>query len=146
MSTPDALKVAEEAGLDLVEVSPNAVPPVCRIMDYGKYKYQMSKKAHEAKKKQSTIQVKMIKFRTRTDKHDFDFKLRNIKRFLGHGDKVKCLVFFRGREITHLEIGRNLLLRVVEEVGEDGVVEQAPKMEGRSMTLLLGPVNQPSAK
>jgi len=146
MPTQEALRVAEEAGLDLVEVSPNAEPPVCRIMDYGKFKYQLSKKAHEAKKKQSTIQVKMVKFRTRTDEHDFQFKLRSMLKFLSQGDKVKVLVFFRGREITHPDLGRNMLMRVMEETKDIAVVEQAPKMEGRSMTLLLGPQSSAAAK
>ncbi len=139
MPIHEALKLAEDAGLDLVEVSPNAKPPVCRLMDYGKYKYQMSKKAHEAKKKQAVIHVKEVKYRVRTEEHDFQFKLRNVKRFLSQGNKVKVTVFFRGREITHPELGKGMLERIVAETQEIAVVEQAPKMEGRNMTMLLGP-------
>jgi translation initiation factor IF-3 len=112
-------------------------------MDYGKYKYQMSKKAHEAKKKQTVILVKEVKFRTRTDEHDFQFKLRNIKKFLAQGNKVKAAVFFRGREITHPDIGRNILNRIVEATKEEAVVEMATKFEGRNMILILGPVAAP---
>ncbi|VAV84909.1 Translation initiation factor 3 [hydrothermal vent metagenome] len=108
-------------------------------MDYGKYKYQMSKKAHEAKKKQTVILVKEVKFRTRTDEHDFQFKLRNIKRFLGQGNKVKAAVFFRGREITHPEIGRVMLDRVIEDTKDIAVIEQMTKFEGRNMILILAP-------
>lgn len=143
LSVDDALKRAEDIGLDLVEVSPNASPPVCRLMDYGKYKYQMSKKAHEAKKKQTVILVKEVKFRTRTDEHDFQFKLRNIKKFLAQGNKVKAAVFFRGREITHPDIGRSILDRIVEATKDEAVVEMATKFEGRNMILILGPLAAP---
>lgn len=137
-----ALKAAEDAGLDLVEVAPHAAPPVCRIMDYGKHKYLMSKKAHEAKKKQTIIHVKEVKFRCKTEEHDFQFKLKNIIRFLRGGNKVKVSMLFRGREITHTEIGHQMLQRVVEEVREYGSVEQMPRLEGRSMTMIISP-NQP---
>lgn len=146
MSSDDACALAEDKGLDLVEVSPNAKPPVCRIMDYGKYKYLMSKKAHEAKKKQTVIHVKEVKFRVKTEEHDFLFKLKNIFRFLGNGDKVKVVIFFRGREITHKELGMNKLKRVIEETKDVAVVEAMPRMEGRTMILMLGPVVAKTAR
>lgn len=136
----EALKTADDAGLDIVEVSPEADPPVCRLMDYGKYKYQMSKKAHEAKKKQTVVHVKEVKMRTKTEEHDFQFKVRNIRRFLAGGDKVKVGIFFRGREITHARLGEDMLNRVAEVVKDIGVIEQRPRLEGRNMTMLLGPV------
>jgi len=140
MSTSEALALAEDRGLDLVEVSPTARPPVCRIMDYGRYKYLMSKKAKEAKKKQTTIHVKEMKFRVKTEEHDFQFKLRNIKRFLAGGDKVKVFVFFRGREITHVSLGRKKLERVAEELKDVATVEVAPKLEGRNMSMMVSPI------
>ena len=133
----DALQKAEEAGLDLVEVAPTAVPPVCRIMDFGKYKYEMNKKAHESKKHQTVIAVKEIKLRPRTDDHDIDFKTNNIKRFLAGGDKVKVSIMFRGREMAHPEQGRALLERIVKELEQVALVEQHPRMEGRNMFLML---------
>jgi translation initiation factor IF-3 len=138
MPTRDALRKAEEAGLDLVEVAPTANPPVCRIMDFGKYKYEMSKKAHESRKHQTVITIKEIKLRPRTDEHDIEFKLNNIKRFLADGDKVKVSIMFRGREMAHPEQGRALLERLVKELENDAVVEQHPRMEGRNMFLMLG--------
>jgi translation initiation factor IF-3 len=140
MDSKQALSEAEKAGLDLVEVAPNAKPPVCRIMDYGKYKYLMSKKAHESKKKQTIIHVKEVKLRVKTEEHDFQFKLRNAKRFLSAGDKVKVSIMFRGREITHTELGREMLRRVEEELREVGTVEQHPKLEGRNMTTIIAPI------
>ena len=133
----EALQKAEEAGLDLVEVAPTAVPPVCRIMDFGKYKYEMNKKAHESKKHQTVIQVKEVKLRPRTDDHDVEFKTNNIKRFLADGDKVKVSIMFRGREMAHPALGRALLERIVNDLQGLAVVEQAPRMEGRNMFLLL---------
>lgn len=133
----EALQKAEEAGLDLVEVAPTAVPPVCRIMDFGKYKYEMNKKAHESKKHQTVIQVKEVKLRPRTDDHDVEFKTNNIKRFLAEGDKVKVTIMFRGREMAHPELGRALLDRVVLDLKDLAVVEQAARMEGRNMFLML---------
>jgi translation initiation factor IF-3 len=133
----EAIAKAEELGLDLVEVAPNAVPPVCRIMDFGKYKYEMSKKANESRKHQTVIAVKEIKFRPRTDDHDIEFKTNNIKRFLSEGDKVKVSIMFRGREMAHPEQGRALLERVVQELQGIAVVEQMPRMEGRNMFLML---------
>jgi len=138
--TPQAaLKVAEERGLDLVEVASAAVPPVCRIMDYGKYLYQLNKKQHEAKKHQKNITVKEIKFRPNTDDHDYEFKRNHAIRFLQQGDKVKALVWFRGREIVHQEIGRALMARLVEELAEHGLVETKPKMEGPNLVTIFSP-------
>lgn len=142
LATRDALTAAETAGLDLVEVAPTATPPVCRIMDYGKFKYQTSKKAKEAKKKQTVISVKEMKLRGKTEEHDFQFKLRNIKRFLEDGDKVKILIMFKGREITHTELGMGMLKRVAEELKDVATIEAPPKLEGRSMTMLVAPAPQ----
>ena len=139
MQTRDAIKKAEEAGLDLVEVAATANPPVCRIMDYGKYKYEMSKKAHESRKHQTVITVKEIKLRPRTDDHDINFKLNNIKRFISEGDKVKVTIMFRGREMAHPEQGRALLEQIVKAMESEALVEQHPRMDGRIMFLLLGP-------
>ena len=138
---PEALKIAREKSSDLVEVSPNATPPVCRFMDYGRFKYQQSKKHHQTKKKhsQSVIHIKEIKLRPKTDEHDLQFKIRHIKRFLTNGDKAKISLIFRGREITHPELGKEVLDRIAEEIEDIGVVEQAPKLEGRNMTMLLSP-------
>jgi translation initiation factor IF-3 len=133
----DALQRAEEAGLDLVEVAPTAVPPVCRIMDFGKYKYEMNKKAHESKKHQTVIAVKEVKLRPRTDDHDVQFKTNNIKRFLEDGDKVKVSIMFRGREMAHPQQGRALLERIVNDLQTVAIVEQMPRMEGRNMFLML---------
>ena len=137
--TQEALNMAEEKDQDLVEVAPNSSPPVCRIMDYGKFKYQQSKRAHEAKKKQKIIHVKEVKLRPNTDRHDYDFKLRNAFRFLESGDKVKVLVFFRGREIVHRENGQKLLVRVTETLEDIAVVEQEPKQEGRTLCMIFAP-------
>lgn len=137
-----AKQVAEEAGLDLVEVSPNAKPPVCRIMDYGKYKFEQSKKQQEAKKKQKQIQVKEVKFRPGTDEGDYQVKLRNLRRFLSDGDKTKVTVRFRGREMAHQEIGSKLLERIEQDLSEYGAVEQYPKMEGRQMIMVVGPAKK----
>jgi translation initiation factor IF-3 len=133
----EAMKIAEEQGLDLVAVSPNSNPPVCRIMNYGKYKYQQNKRLQEARKHQTVIQVKEVKVRPRTEEHDFQFKLRHVKRFLGEGDKVKISMLFRGREIAHPEFGKDLLARFVEELKDLAIVEQAPRLEGRNMVMIL---------
>jgi len=138
LDTREAIRKAEEAGLDLVEVAPTAKPPVCRIMDFGKYKYEISKKAAESRKHQTVIVVKEIKLRPRTDEHDVNFKMNNIRRFLGDGNKVKVTVMFRGREMAHTDHGRQLLDRIVADLQNEAVVEQPPRMEGRNMTLLLG--------
>jgi translation initiation factor IF-3 len=142
MSLNDALAAAEERGLDLVEVSPNAAPPVCRIMDYGKYKYQASKRAAEAKKKAARVELKEVKMRPKTEEHDFQFKLKNARRFLEEGNKVKVTVMFRGREVTHPEFGRRLLERVAEEVKDLGQVEMMPSMAGRFMTMVMAPLKK----
>ena len=137
MPPADALRVAKEKDLDLVEISATAHPPVCRIMNYGKYLYQLKKKAHEAKKHQKMIQVKEVKFRPKTDNHDYEFKKKNILRFLEEGDKVKASVNFRGREMAHKSIGRQLILRLIEDVSEQGAVEGNPKMEGNHMFVIF---------
>ena len=137
--TQEALNMAEEKDQDLVEVAPNSSPPVCRIMDYGKFKYQQSKRAHEAKKKQKIIHVKEVKLRPNTDQHDYDFKLKNAFRFLESGDKVKVLVFFRGREIVHRENGQKLLVRVTETLEDIAIVEQEAKQEGRTLCMIFAP-------
>mgnify|MGYP006432632985 FL=1 len=144
--TEEALSMAEEQNMDLVEVSPNSNPPVCRIMDYGKHKYKASKKAHEAKKKQKIIHVKEVKFRPNTDQHDFDFKLRNVLRFLENGDKAKVVIFFKGREIVHREFGMKVLERVAEATEETAVIEQQAKQEGRTLVMILAPKNTKTKK
>jgi translation initiation factor IF-3 len=131
--------MAEEAEVDLVEIAPQAKPPVCRLMDYGKFKYQQSKRQHEAKLKQKQIQVKEVKFRPGTDEGDYQIKLRNLIRFLDEGDKAKVTLRFRGREMAHQEIGLAQLRRVEADLAELAVVEQFPKMEGRQMVMMLGP-------
>jgi translation initiation factor IF-3 len=137
---PDALRTAREDGLDLVEVAPNADPPVCRIMDYGKYKYQASKKEHEARKKSKFFQVKEIKFRPRTEEHDLGFKIKNLRKFLEKKNRVKLTVFFRGRELAYMDAGVELLRKVASEVTDIGAVEQEPTMEGRNrMTMVIVP-------
>ncbi len=132
--------MAEDAGLDLVEISPNANPPVCKIMDYGKYKYEQQKRESEARKKQKVIEVKEIKFRPGTDTHDYEVKMRSVLKFLQNGDKVKITLRFRGREMAHQDLGRELLERVAEDVKDTGKVENMPKMEGRQMTMMIGPL------
>ena len=135
-----AMVMAEEAGLDLVEISPNANPPVCKIMDFGKFKYETQKKEAEARKKQKIIEIKEVKFRPNTDTHDYEVKMRNVYKFIENGDKVKITMRFRGREMAHQELGRELLLRVAEDTKEMGKVENMPKMEGRQMIMLIGPL------
>ncbi|HUX83091.1 MAG TPA: translation initiation factor IF-3 [Halothiobacillus sp.] len=137
--TRDALARAVEVALDLVEVAPNATPPVCKIMDYGKFKYQQSKKLAEARKKQKQIEVKEIKFRPGTEDHDYQVKMRNIVRFLEDGDKAKITLRFRGREMAHKEIAGELLDRIERDLAELAVVEQRPKMEGRQVTMVMAP-------
>lgn len=139
MNLHQALSMAEEADIDLVEIAPQATPPVCRLMDYGKFKYQESKRQHEARLKQKQIQVKEVKFRPGTDEGDYQVKLRNLIRFLQDGDKAKVTLRFRGREITHQELGLELLKRVEADLQAYAVVEQFPKMEGRQMVMVLGP-------
>lgn len=140
LSIDEAIRLAMTANLDLVEVSPNSDPPVCRVMDFGKYKYQLQKKQQEARKKQTIVQIKEIKFRPKTDDHDFDTKVKHVRRFLEGGDRCKVTIFFRGREVVHKERGEDILLRVVAEVADISKVEQAPQFEGRTMNVLLSPV------
>ncbi|MDO9597332.1 MAG: translation initiation factor IF-3 [Azoarcus sp.] len=135
----EALEAAEEAGLDLVEIAPMAQPPVCRVMDLGKFKYQEQKKAHEARQKQKQVQVKEVKLRPGTDENDYQIKLRNLKRFLEEGDKCKVTLRFRGREMAHQEFGLRQLERVKADLEEFGQVEQMPKMEGRQMIMVIAP-------
>ena len=142
MSGREAMKLAEEADTDLVEISPNATPPVCRLMDYGKFKFQEQKKAAEARAKQKVIQVKEIKFRPGTDENDYQVKMRNIKRFIEDGDKVIITLRFRGREMAHQEIGMRQLERVRDEMGELIQVESMPKLEGRQMVMMIAPARK----
>ncbi|ABK16125.1 translation initiation factor IF-3 [Syntrophobacter fumaroxidans MPOB] len=139
LSLKKALELAAQDELDLVEVAPNADPPVCKIMDYGKFKYQQNKRTQEAKKKQTVIQVKEVKIRPKTDEHDLLVKIRHIKRFLAQKDKAKVTILFRGREIAYTDQGTKVLERVREELKEDAVIEQPPKMEGRNMVMILAP-------
>jgi translation initiation factor IF-3 len=133
------MQLAEEAGLDLVEISPNAEPPVCKIMDFGKFKYETQKKEAEARKKQKIIEIKEVKFRPNTDTHDYEVKMRNVIRFLEDGEKVKVTLRFRGREMAHQDLGRILLDRVADDVKELGKVESMPRVEGRQMVMMIGP-------
>jgi len=135
----EALFLAESSQLDLVEVSPTAVPPVCRIMDFGKFKYQQSKKLQEAKKKQVQVQLKEVKLRPKTDEHDLQFKIKHVRRFLEEGNKAKITVVFRGREITHMELGQVALDKFVEELQDIALIEVRPKMEGRNMFIIVAP-------
>ncbi len=139
VSLMDALRMAGDLDVDLVEISATAVPPVCRLMDYGKFKYQEQKKAAEAKAKQTVIEIKEIKFRPGTDDGDYNIKMRNIRRFLAEGDKCKVTLRFRGREITHQELGMALLNRIRDDLGDLIVIEQFPKLEGRQMIMMIAP-------
>lgn len=134
-----ALEQANQFGMDLVEVNPMAKPPVCKIMDYGRFKYEEKKRASEAKKKQVVVHLKEVKMRPKTEEHDYEFKVRNVKRFLEEGNKARITIMFRGREITHKELGQALLEDVIKDVKEVGVVEQVPRMEGRQMFMILAP-------
>lgn len=142
MAIEDAIAFAEEAGMDLVEIAPNAEPPVCRVMDYGKYRFEQAKKQQAAKKKQKVTQVKEVKFRPGTEEADYQVKMRNVRRFIEDGDKVKVTLRFRGREMAHQELGRDMLERIRDEMAEETVVEQFPKMEGRQMVMLISPKRQ----
>ena len=144
MSPQQALVIARQKGLDLVEVAPLAQPPVCRIMDFGKYQYQEQKRSREAKKHQKVIEVKEIKFRPKVDEHDYQFKKKHIERFIEEGDKVKATIFFRGREVAHPEIGRRILERLVQELGDQVLVESSPRMEGNTMHTIYS--RKPGAK
>ncbi|MEW6513159.1 MAG: translation initiation factor IF-3 [Pseudomonadota bacterium] len=139
VSARQALQMAEEAEIDLVEIAPMAVPPVCRLMDFGKFKYQEAKRAAEARKKQKIVEVKEIKFRPGTDENDYQIKMRNVIKFLGEGDKAKITLRFRGREMAHQEIGMRVLERIKTELNEQAIVEQFPKMEGRQLIMVLAP-------
>lgn len=139
LPTYEALKMAEEQGLELVEVNPRAAPPVCRIMDFGKFKYENSKKEKASRKHQSTVVVKEVKFRPKTDEHDLDFKVKHIRRFLAEGNKCRLVIVFRGREIVHPETGQAMLDSVVRALGDAAVIEQRASMEGRRMVLTIGP-------
>jgi len=137
MPPPQALALARSKSLDLVEISPTAVPPVCRIMDFGKFQYEQQKRARQAKKHQKVILVKEIKFRPKVDEHDYQFKKKHIERFLADGDKVKATIFFRGREMAHPEIGRRILERLIAELGDQAVAETMPRQEGNQMHVIL---------
>jgi translation initiation factor IF-3 len=134
------MQIAAEKALDLVEIAPNAKPPVCKLMDYGKYRYEQTKREKEARKKQKVMEIKEVKLRPNIENHDFETKARNAQRFLRDGDKVKVTIMFRGREITHTDQGRNLCLRLAEYVKDDSVVEREPKVEGRNMVMILAPL------
>ncbi len=139
LPTPDALRQAQEQGYDLVEVAPTSQPPVCRIMDYGKYKYEQSKKDHQSRRHQKSTQVKEIKLRPRTDKHDLGIKIRQIKSFLADGNKTKITVTFRGREMANQDLGRAMMTSVMEQLAECGTIEHQPRMEGRSLIMIVAP-------
>jgi translation initiation factor IF-3 len=139
LTLQEALREAGEAGLDLVEVAPNSSPPVCRVMDYGKFRYQQSKKLQVARKHQATIQLKEIRLRPKTEEHDLQVKLRHIKRFLEENNKVKVTMMFRGREIAYTEMGRRIMEGILGELEENGVIDQHPKLEGRNMVMIVAP-------
>ncbi len=146
MATQDALAMAEEQHLDLVEVAPKAKPPVCRIMDFGKYRYEQQKREKEAKKKQKVITIKEVKLRPNIEQHDFDVKLKNALRFVQEGNKVKVTIMFRGRELSHPELGREILSRVAEQLGSMVTIERNAKLEGKNMTMIVAPKAQKSSK
>ena len=139
LSRDEALGLAEEAGLDLVEIQPNADPPVCKIMDFGKFRFEQQKKASEAKKKQKQVEIKEVKCRPVTDSGDYQIKMRNMRRFLAEGDRIKVVVRFRGREMAHTELGMAMTQRIEADLKDDAVVEQRPKMEGRQMIMMIAP-------
>lgn len=139
LSRDEAMRMAEDEGLDLVEIQPNADPPVCKVMDFGKFRFEQQKKASEAKKKQKQVEIKELKFRPVTDDGDYQIKLRNMRRFLAEGDRVKVVVRFRGREMSHTELGLAMTRRIEEELKDEAVIEQRPKMEGRQMIMMVAP-------
>ncbi|MEZ5463412.1 translation initiation factor IF-3 [Dokdonella sp.] len=139
LSRDEALEMAQELGLDLVEIQPTADPPVCRIMDFGKFKFDAQKKAHAAKKKQKQVEIKELKFRPTTDVGDYAIKLRNLRRFLDEGDKVKITIRFRGREMAHQELGDAMVKKIAADIAEEAVIEQYPRMEGRLMVMMIAP-------
>lgn len=142
MQVRDARRIAEEKGLDLVNVAPTAKPPVCRVMDYGKFKYEQSKKEKEARKNQKVIELKEVRMTPNIEEHDFQVKLKNVQKFLSEGDKVKVSLRFRGREITHSSIGQQVLMRLAQAASEQALVERLPRLEGRSMIMILAPKQQ----
>jgi translation initiation factor IF-3 len=144
MPLPDALAIAAEQSLDLVEVAPNADPPVCRVMDFGKFKYEQDQRRKESRKKATNIVIKEMKFRPKIDPHDYETKMRHVERFLEEGSKVKLTIMFRGREMAHPELGHRILQRVAEQVGEIATVESAPRQDGRNMTMVLNPMKRPA--
>ena len=139
LSRDEALRLAEEEGLDLVEIQPNADPPVCKVMDFGKFKFEMQKKANEAKKKSRQVEIKEVKFRPVTDEGDYQIKLRKMREFLEEGDKIKVNIRFRGREMSHQELGREMAARIEADLGEDIVIESRPRLEGRQMVMMIAP-------
>lgn len=139
LSREEALQLAEDAGLDLVEIQPNADPPVCKVMDFGKFRFEQQKKANEAKKKTKQVEIKEMKFRPVTDEGDYQIKLRNMRRFLEEGDKIKVNIRFRGREMSHQELGREMANRIEADLGEDIVIESRPRLEGRQMVMMIAP-------
>jgi translation initiation factor IF-3 len=143
---PEALNIARESGLDLVEVAANADPPVCKIMDFGKYKYEQDQRRKESRKKASNVVIKEMKFRPKIDSHDYDTKMKHVERFLEEGSKVKLTIMFRGREMAHPELGRRILEKVAERVAEIAIVESAPKQDGRNMVMVLNPIRKPKTK
>lgn len=142
MSVSEALRIANERGLDLVEVAPNAEPPVCRLLEYGKFLYEKSKREREARRSQKSVEVKEVRLRPKTGEHDIAFKMRDMRRFLAVGSKVKVRVVFRGREITHSDVGRELLERIAQDIADVGAVEQKPHIEGRSLLMILTPAGK----
>ena len=143
---PEALTIARESGLDLVEVAANADPPVCKIMDFGKYKYEQDQRRKESRKKASNVVIKEMKFRPKIDAHDYDTKMKHVERFLEEGSKVKLTIMFRGREMAHPELGRKILENVADRVAEIATIESHPKQDGRNMTMVLNPIRKPKAK
>ena len=139
LSRDDALKMAEDIGLDLVEIQPMADPPVCRIMDFGKFKFEQQKKAHAAKRKTKQVEIKELKFRPTTEQGDYDIKMRNLRRFLEEGDKVKVTIRFKGREMAHMELGEAMVKRIQRDIVEDAVIESFPRFEGRQMVMMIAP-------
>ena len=139
LSRDEALRMAEDEGLDLVEIQPNADPPVCKVMDFGKFRFEQQKKANEAKKKSKQVEIKELKFRPVTDEGDYQIKLRNMRRFLEEGDKVKVNIRFRGSEMSHQELGRQMAARIEADLGEDIVIESRPRLEGRQMVMMIAP-------
>jgi translation initiation factor IF-3 len=144
MPLPDALAIATEQALDLVEVAPNAEPPVCRVMDFGKFKYEQDQRRKESRRKATNIVIKEMKFRPKIDPHDYETKMKHVERFLEEGSKVKLTIMFRGREMAHPELGLRILERVADQVSELAMVESAPRQDGRNMTMVLNPIKRPA--